>query len=103
MLVKIQASGYGREEVKRNADIFRGQIIDVTPSIYTVQLAGPAISWMLSWRPCAMSQKLLRWRARALWVCHAARKSCVSCQKGSPLSARSPKPGFFCVISRQRR
>ena len=40
MLVKIQATGYGREEVKRNADIFRGQIIDVTPSIYTVQLAG---------------------------------------------------------------
>ena len=40
MLVKIQASGYGREEVKRNTDIFRGQIIDVTPSIYTVQLAG---------------------------------------------------------------
>ena len=37
MLVKIQASGYGREEVKRNTEIFRGQIIDV---IYTVQLAG---------------------------------------------------------------
>ncbi|MEQ4544770.1 MAG: acetolactate synthase small subunit, partial [Pantoea agglomerans] len=40
MLVKIQASGYGREEVKRNAEIFRGQIIDVTPTLYTVQLAG---------------------------------------------------------------
>ena len=40
MLVKVQASGYGREEVKRNTEIFRGQIIDVTPSIYTVQLAG---------------------------------------------------------------
>lgn len=39
MLVKIQASGYGREEVKRNTDIFRGQIIDATP-LYTVQLAG---------------------------------------------------------------
>ena len=40
MLVKIQATGYGREEVKRSAEIFRGQIIDVTPSLYTVQLAG---------------------------------------------------------------
>ncbi|CAO95790.1 acetolactate synthase small subunit [Erwinia tasmaniensis] len=40
MLVKIQATGYGREEVKRSADIFRGQIVDVTPSLYTVQLAG---------------------------------------------------------------
>jgi len=36
----LRVSGYGREEVKRNAEIFRGQIIDVTPSIYTVQLAG---------------------------------------------------------------
>lgn len=26
--------------MKRNTEIFRGQIIDVTPSIYTVQLAG---------------------------------------------------------------
>ena len=40
MLVKIQATGYGREEVKRSADIFRGQIVDVTASLYTVQLAG---------------------------------------------------------------
>ncbi|SFN17931.1 acetolactate synthase, small subunit [Izhakiella capsodis] len=40
MLVKLQAKGYGREEVKRCAEIFRGQIIDVTPSLYTVQLAG---------------------------------------------------------------
>ncbi len=46
MLVKVQASGYGREEVKRNTEIFRGQIIDVTPSIYTVQSPAPAISWM---------------------------------------------------------
>lgn len=40
MLVKIQASGCGREEVKRNTGIFHGQIIDVTPFIYAVQLAG---------------------------------------------------------------
>lgn len=40
MLVKIQASGYGREEVKRSAEIFRGQIVDVTPTLYTVQLTG---------------------------------------------------------------
>jgi len=40
MLVKIQASGYGREEVKRSTEIFRGQIVDVTPSLYTVQLVG---------------------------------------------------------------
>ncbi|NLD14387.1 MAG: acetolactate synthase small subunit [Gammaproteobacteria bacterium] len=40
MLVKIKASGAQRAEIKRTADIFRGQIVDVTPSIYTVQLAG---------------------------------------------------------------
>lgn len=40
MLVKVQASGEAREEVKRCADIFRGQIVDVTPLMYTVQLVG---------------------------------------------------------------
>lgn len=40
MLVKLQASEDGREEIKRSADIFRGQIVDVTSTLYTVQLAG---------------------------------------------------------------
>ncbi|BET97951.1 acetolactate synthase small subunit [Xenorhabdus taiwanensis] len=40
MLVKLQASGYGREEIKRSTDIFRGQIVDVTSTLYTVQLVG---------------------------------------------------------------
>ncbi len=38
MLVKVKASGFARAEVKRTADIFRGQIVDVTASQYTVQL-----------------------------------------------------------------
>jgi len=42
MLVKVKAVGAQRAEVKRTTEIFRGQIIDVTPSIYTVQLAGQA-------------------------------------------------------------
>jgi len=42
MLVKIRAEGAARAEVKRTADIFRGQIIDVTPNGYTVQLSGPS-------------------------------------------------------------
>ncbi|UUM30994.1 acetolactate synthase small subunit [Vibrio japonicus] len=40
MMVKVKASGFARAEVKRTADIFRGQIVDVTASLYTVQLAG---------------------------------------------------------------
>ncbi|GAL13143.1 acetolactate synthase small subunit [Vibrio astriarenae] len=40
MMVKVKASGFARAEVKRTADIFRGQIVDVTSSQYTVQLAG---------------------------------------------------------------
>lgn len=40
MLIKIKASGAQRAEVKRTTDIFRGQIVDVTNSTYTVQLAG---------------------------------------------------------------
>jgi acetolactate synthase-1/3 small subunit len=40
MLIKVRASDGGREEVKRLADIFRGKIIDVTDTIYTVELTG---------------------------------------------------------------
>ncbi|MFT5419610.1 MAG: acetolactate synthase-1/3 small subunit [Candidatus Endobugula sp.] len=40
MMVKLKAIGNAREEIKRSVDIFRGQIIDVTPNIYTVQLVG---------------------------------------------------------------
>ncbi|WPC73738.1 acetolactate synthase small subunit [Vibrio porteresiae] len=40
MLVKLKATGSAREEVKSMADIFRGQIVDVTPTHYTVQMAG---------------------------------------------------------------
>ncbi|GIU52649.1 MULTISPECIES: acetolactate synthase small subunit [Shewanella] len=39
-LVKVKAQGELREEVKRTADIFRGQIVDVTSSLYTIQMAG---------------------------------------------------------------
>lgn len=40
MLVKIRAEAAIRDEVKRCADIFRGQIVDVTATVYTLQLAG---------------------------------------------------------------
>ena len=42
MLIKVKASGAQRAEVKRTADIFRGQIIDVTQNAYTIQLTGTA-------------------------------------------------------------
>ena len=40
MLIKIKATGAQCAEVKRTCDIFRGQIVDVTPAMYTVQLTG---------------------------------------------------------------
>jgi acetolactate synthase I/III small subunit len=40
MLIKVKATGNQREEIKRCVDIFRGQIVDVTPSVYIVQVAG---------------------------------------------------------------
>ena len=42
MLIKVHAVGAGREEVKRASDVFRGQIVDMTPEAYTVQLTGPS-------------------------------------------------------------
>ncbi|KPW94057.1 MULTISPECIES: acetolactate synthase small subunit [Pseudomonas syringae group] len=38
--VKVKATGAQRAEIKRTTDIFRGQIVDVTASVYTVQLSG---------------------------------------------------------------
>ena len=40
MLIKVRADGGQREEIKRTTDIFRGQIVDVGPRVYTIQLAG---------------------------------------------------------------
>jgi acetolactate synthase-1/3 small subunit len=40
LLVKTRATGDAREEVKRLADIYRGRIIDVTDSTYTIELTG---------------------------------------------------------------
>jgi acetolactate synthase I/III small subunit len=40
MLIKVKASGAQRAEIKRCVDIFRGQIIDVTSSLYTIQITG---------------------------------------------------------------
>ncbi len=40
MLVKVKALDHAREEVKRLVDIFRGRIIDVTDSTYTLELTG---------------------------------------------------------------
>ena len=40
MLVKVKAVDQAREEVKRLVDIFRGRIIDVTDSTYTLELTG---------------------------------------------------------------
>jgi acetolactate synthase-1/3 small subunit len=40
MLVKVKAEGSWREEMKRMADIFRGRIIDVSDSTYTIELTG---------------------------------------------------------------
>ncbi|MGC8697413.1 MAG: acetolactate synthase small subunit [Halothiobacillus sp.] len=41
MLIKVQALDNSRNEVYRLAEIFRGQIIDVSESSYTIQMVGP--------------------------------------------------------------
>lgn len=40
MLVKVRATGAQRAEIKRCTDIFRGQIVDVGPTVYTIQITG---------------------------------------------------------------
>lgn len=40
MLIKVKASGAQRAEVKRTTDIFRGQVVDLTSSVFSIQLTG---------------------------------------------------------------
>lgn len=40
LLLKVRAVGSVRDELKRMTDIFRGQIVDITPKQYTIQLSG---------------------------------------------------------------
>jgi acetolactate synthase-1/3 small subunit len=40
MLVKTRASGEMREEIKRLCDIYRGNVLDVTPSSYVIEVTG---------------------------------------------------------------
>lgn len=40
MLIKLSATGDSREEFMRLTEIFRGSIVDVTPTTYTVQMVG---------------------------------------------------------------
>lgn len=40
MLIKVKATGSQRAEIKRCVDIFRAQIIDVTSTVYTIQVVG---------------------------------------------------------------
>jgi len=40
LIIKVNANGSMRDEVKRLVDIFRGRIIDVTEMTYTIELTG---------------------------------------------------------------
>jgi len=40
MMIKVRAEGAARDDVKRLADIFRGNIIDVSENSYTIEMTG---------------------------------------------------------------
>ena len=40
MLVKTRASGEMREEIKRLCDIYRGHVLDVTPTSFVIEVTG---------------------------------------------------------------
>lgn len=42
MLIKIKTGEHNRVEIRSLADIFRGKIIDVTPTTYVVEMTGPS-------------------------------------------------------------
>src|SRR5690625_2478257 len=74
MLIKVKASGAQRAEVKRCVDIFRGQIVDVTSSLYIIQITGTSDSSTLFYKLWARPQSL-KPCALACRASPAARKS----------------------------
>lgn len=40
MLIKVKAAGAQRAEIKRTTDIFRGQVVDLTNTVFSIQLTG---------------------------------------------------------------
>ena len=40
MMVKVRATEFMRDEIKRLTDIFRGNILDVTPGSYVIEMTG---------------------------------------------------------------
>ncbi|MBL4580825.1 MAG: acetolactate synthase small subunit [Gammaproteobacteria bacterium] len=40
MLIKVKATGAQRAEVTRTTEIFRGQVVDLTNSVFSIQLTG---------------------------------------------------------------
>ena len=42
MLVKVKTSEANRAEIRSMADIFRGRILDITPTTYVIELTGPS-------------------------------------------------------------
>ena len=91
------------KKVKRNTEIFRGQIIDVTPSIYTVQLAGTSDkldAFLATLREVAKIVEVARSGVVGFPV---AIKSCVNHDRVLNSQTQRLRLGFFCEISGNQR
>jgi acetolactate synthase-1/3 small subunit len=42
MLIKVKTTEANREEIRSMTDIFRGRILDITPSTYVIEVTGPS-------------------------------------------------------------
>ncbi|PPD05703.1 MAG: acetolactate synthase small subunit [Methylobacter sp.] len=42
MLVKVRTTEHTRAEIKSSTEIFRGKIVDVTPTSYVIEMTGPS-------------------------------------------------------------
>ena len=62
--------------MKRCADIFRSQIVDVTATLYTVQLAGTSDKLDAFLSAVREVARLWKWRVPAWSAYRAATKSC---------------------------
>ena len=74
MLIKVKALGATRDEIKRTTDIFRGQVVDVTPTTYTIQIAGTTEK-IDGFIDALAENTILKWCVQAYQVSHAVKST----------------------------
>jgi len=76
MLVKIKTNEQSRAEIRNVSEIFRGKIIDVTPTSYVVEMTGPS-GKLDAFIATIDPENIIEVVRSGPTVFHAAKKACI--------------------------